>query len=74
MTEFDDQGCKICRQQWLSGSHPRELFSCAPEHATFYQCDACGAYWEETERYAAQVTRDRVRKCQTLLEVLRART
>jgi hypothetical protein len=63
MKEFDDQGCEICRQQWLSGTHPRELFVCASEQVSFYQCDACGAYWEETNRYAAQVDQDRVQRC-----------
>jgi hypothetical protein len=68
LMEFDEQGCDVCRQQWLSGSHPRELFTFAPGQVSFYQCDLCGAYWEETDRYAVQVDQERVQKFRELLE------
>lgn len=39
--EFEEQGCDVCGQRWLSGSHPREFFTLAPEQVSFYQCDVC---------------------------------
>jgi hypothetical protein len=60
MIVFDDQGCAVCREHWLSGSRPRYLAIDVELHTRLFRCDICGSYWEELERYAVEVTESEV--------------
>lgn len=52
MTNWNEQGCMHCRQQWMEGSPPPELAVNLELHARLHRCIVCGAYWEQNERYA----------------------
>jgi len=49
------QGCVICRRMWEIGEGLPELAANAERHARLTQCEACGAFWEEFERYAVEI-------------------
>lgn len=55
---WHEQGCAECRGSWERAD--RASLSLLREsvalHARLYQCKACGAYWEESERSAQQIT------------------
>jgi len=53
---FDEQGCPVCREQWLTGSRPAFLALSIELHTRLFRCEVCGSYWEELERYAVQVS------------------
>ena len=56
MIPFDDQGCAVCREQWMTGSRPTFLALSIALHTRLFRCDECGSHWEELERYAVQVS------------------
>ncbi|WP_156377735.1 hypothetical protein [Sphingopyxis sp. Root1497] len=59
---WDEQGCKVCRQQWLSrGEIPNRLGG-ANGGVLLYRCDTCGTFWEETTREAHEITEAEARK------------
>jgi hypothetical protein len=46
----------------LSGQRPREIAVSVELHSRLHCCDACGAYWEQSERYADVVDEVEARK------------
>jgi hypothetical protein len=59
---WSDKGCAMCRGQWESGQRPREIAVSVELHSRLHCCDACGAYWEQSERYADVVDEVEARK------------
>ena len=57
MKTWDEQGCTVCREQWMSGERPHYLSMNVERNTKLYKCSVCGNYWEERERYAVQVTK-----------------
>jgi len=57
-TVWEQQGCGECRKSWeaSAGKGLQPLGTSVYRHAHLYQCRACGAYWEEAERYAHQIS------------------
>ena len=55
---WEQQGCVECRKSWeaSAGKELQPLGVSNYRHARLYQCKSCGAYWEETERYAHQIS------------------
>jgi hypothetical protein len=55
---WSEQGCPICRAEWLSGSMPslQHVGTSNELHVRLYLCKVCGAHWEELERYAHEVS------------------
>lgn len=55
---WEFQGCEQCRGAWSRGGGAplRELGTNFEKHARVHQCQVCGAYWDENERYAAQIS------------------
>jgi hypothetical protein len=53
--EWDEQGCEVCRGQWMTGQHPHRVAVNATMHETLYRCSVCGTFWVETERYATAI-------------------
>lgn len=58
LTGWKLQGCGNCRAAWSTANRDslRLLGTNCARHARVYVCSACGAYWDENERYASQVT------------------
>ncbi len=56
--EWKEQGCPTCRAGWESGSRValRNIGTSYELHTRLFQCAQCGAYWEELERYAQEVS------------------
>lgn len=52
MTSWSNKGCSVCRRQWETGEQPTRLGISFARHAYLHQCDVCGSYWEQYERYA----------------------
>jgi hypothetical protein len=63
---WNEQGCAVCREEWLSGSKTSLLLlgTSNEHHAHLHTCQACGSYWEELERYAHQVSASEASKLQ----------
>ncbi|RZU64134.1 hypothetical protein EV379_0428 [Microterricola gilva] len=57
MKTWEEQGCEVCRQQWMSGDRPQYLATNIERHTTLFRCVVCGSYWEDRERYAVEVTK-----------------
>ena len=55
MSHWKEQGCPICRHQWESGDPPPAITFNMKLHSSLHRCQACGTYWEQTERYAAAI-------------------
>jgi hypothetical protein len=55
---WNEQGCPVCRAEWSSSSRLalKHLGTSNELHARLYLCEACGAHWEELERYVRQVS------------------
>jgi hypothetical protein len=58
VTEWRNQGCSACRASWESGSREglRNIGTSYKMHTRLFRCDLCGAYWEELERYAHEIS------------------
>ena len=55
---WSKQGCPACRAVWERSGKAGvlSLLGVSPElHARLLRCEACGAYWEELERYAQHI-------------------
>ena len=55
------QGCAECRQKVLSTGLPHIAESMA-RHGFLMRCAACGATWEELERYSYQILESEARQ------------
>lgn len=62
MKEFNEKGCEVCRQRWLSGDFPREVAISLERHAHLHLCDECGTFWEQFERFPDVIKIEDVRK------------
>ncbi len=60
MKEWNQKGCDVCRKAWETGQRLTELAVDQERHTTLYRCSACGAYWEESERYAEVIEEEMV--------------
>jgi hypothetical protein len=58
-TPWEEQGCEACRAAWSKPGRPglKHLGTNLARHAHLHRCASCGAYWEELERYAHQVSK-----------------
>jgi len=52
MRIWKEMGCPVCRRQWESGPSPPEIAVSIARQASLHRCNTCGAYWEETQRFA----------------------
>lgn len=52
--------CKFCRNFWQSypKKRPYPLSDNMCQQLALYKCNACGAYWEESLRFAKIVSED----------------
>lgn len=57
-TSWNSKGCATCREQWEAGRPPPELAVNYELHGRLHRCRSCGAYWEQSERYADVLTED----------------
>ena len=55
---WKDKGCAVCRQQWLSGPLPPQLAASRERHTMLHCCPVCHTLWEQTERYATDISRE----------------
>ena len=57
--EWLDQGCESCRANWLQGRRDalKQVETLIDRHTTLWRCVACDAFWEENERFAAEMDR-----------------
>lgn len=62
MLPWQKNGCAVCRHKWEIGAPPPEIGVNIKMHSSLHRCDACGTYWEQTERYAAPISRSKARK------------
>lgn len=62
MGKWEEKGCVVCRRQWESGVQPPRLGLSLARNAYLHQCQACGAYWEQFERYADIISKDDAKK------------
>jgi len=62
MKPWKEQGCTVCRNLWECGQQPPELEDSIGQHAKLHHCKICGAYWIQTERYAAQISEQEARE------------
>jgi hypothetical protein len=53
--DWEQQGCPVCRGQWMRGERPRKVVVDARLHETLYRCDVCHTFWVETERFATAI-------------------
>ena len=55
--KWEEQGCVQCRKSWASAAgHGLHFLGVSNKlHARLHQCEACSAYWEETERFAHEI-------------------
>ncbi len=60
--KWEDKGCSLCRKLWESGKRPSELAINYDLHSRLHKCFACGAYWEQLERYANVINESDARK------------
>jgi hypothetical protein len=62
MTPWEEKGCPVCRHQWETGLPPPEIGINYELHSQLHRCDACGTYWEQTERYADVISESKARE------------
>jgi len=57
-TLCEHQGCRACRAAWDTPSREPLTFQGTnhERHAHLHQCGRCGAYWEEGERAASEIS------------------
>lgn len=50
-SEWERQGCSVCRGGWESGARTglRDVGASDALHARLYQCEICRTYWEERD-------------------------
>ena len=51
-SEWCEKGCEVCRRLWESGERPPELAVNYQLHSRLHQCQVCGVFWEQQERFA----------------------
>lgn len=54
---WEQQGCEECRKSWEvhAGRGLEALGVSVYRHARLFRCRSCGAYWEESERFAHEI-------------------
>jgi hypothetical protein len=62
MLPWQKNGCTVCRRQWETGEPPPEIAVNIRMHSSLHRCGACGTLWEQTERYAAPISKLKARK------------
>jgi len=62
MKPWESKGCPICRRMWEIGEQPHRLGISLVRQTYLHQCDVCGTYWEQHERYADAISSDEA-KC-----------
>lgn len=62
MREWESKGCAECRFAWESGKPLPKLGAHPTEPTILYWCPACGAYWEESLRYADVISEEEARQ------------
>lgn len=58
MKKWEEKGCPVCRQTWLSGGGLPEVAVSVERHSILRRCQACGTFWEEFERYPDVVSKE----------------
>lgn len=61
MRAWQSKGCAVCRRQWESAVQPPVVAVNVDLHARLHRCAACGAFWEQNERYADVVDEEYAR-------------
>lgn len=52
MVDWNNKGCESCRKLWEQGERPKFISESIKYHSRLYQCEVCGVFWEEYERFA----------------------
>ena len=61
--EWKDQGCDYCRDHWFAyDGRLILLVDSIALQARLYQCPKCRCYWEESQRYAREISTDEARR------------
>ncbi|GAB1269259.1 hypothetical protein NBRC116493_25120 [Aurantivibrio infirmus] len=60
--QWELKGCGVCRALWESGQRPSELAVNLELHSRLHKCSACGAYWEQLERYADVIEEEQAKR------------
>jgi len=58
MMLWESKGCPICRRMWEIGEQPHRLGISLARQTYLHQCEVCGTYWEQHERYADTISSD----------------
>lgn len=58
MMPWKEKGCAFCRKMWETGEQPPRLGMSLARHTYLHQCEMCGSYWEQHERYADTITNE----------------
>jgi hypothetical protein len=58
--EWGEKGCNYCRNQIIQGQHLNEPKIMSLRHTVLSQCNECGAYWEEFERFSDLASADSI--------------
>lgn len=62
MQKFEDSGCKVCRQNVLTGEPMPEIAVDILGHTKLKKCLKCGAIWEYEEHQAKVITKEEALK------------
>lgn len=58
MMPWESKGCPICRRMWEMEGQPHQLGISIVRRTYLHQCEECGTYWEQHERYADTISAD----------------
>jgi hypothetical protein len=58
---WEQQGCEYCRELWLNGQQPPKLGVNVDRHGFLHRCEKCGAFWEQNERFATEISAEEAR-------------
>jgi hypothetical protein len=63
MKEWSEQGCEFCRDYW--GKYDDRLILLKDSftlQSRLYKCPKCNSYWEESQRYACEISEFEAKK------------
>ena len=62
MIPWERKGCPICRRMWEVRGQPPRLGVSLVRQTYLHQCEECGTYWEQHERYADTISSEEAKR------------